>query len=109
MSIRDKILLSIVTSLSFFIILIYLCLSNIILNNCHQIEAKIIYKDIQRVSDIINQEINQLKITSEDWSKWDDTYNFVINNNRDYVISNLANDSFKNLNINFFLLFNSNN
>jgi diguanylate cyclase (GGDEF)-like protein len=46
MSIRDKILLSIVTSLSFFIILIYLCLSNIILNNCHQIEVKNISNDI---------------------------------------------------------------
>lgn len=42
-----------------------------------------------------------------DWSAWDDTYNYVQFRNQDYVDNNLMDSTFVNLRLNFFLLINS--
>ncbi|TVQ45188.1 MAG: diguanylate cyclase [Gloeocapsa sp. DLM2.Bin57] len=109
MIIKDKILLSVTVVLSIFIIVVYFCLSNIILTSFHQLELQSISKDIGRVGDILKQEIKQLQRINVDWSKWNDTYNFVLYPNRDYIDNNLNDNSIENLKVNIFLVYDSNN
>lgn len=39
-----------------------------------------------------------------DYSHWDDTYNFIKNNNQEYIDSNLIEDTFINIDVNFIIL-----
>ena len=44
-----------------------------------------------------------------DWGRWDDTYNFIKNNNTAYIESNLLDQTLKNLNLNMMFFFNASN
>ena len=52
----------------------------------------------------VENEIDELDSTNTDWAFWDDTYQYVINPNREYLDNNLMDQAFVNLNINLFLL-----
>jgi diguanylate cyclase (GGDEF)-like protein len=55
---------------------------------------------------LMNLEQNLLYI-NKDWSKWDDTYNYVLGQNPGYVDSNLLNETFYDLELNYFLIENN--
>jgi len=46
--------------------------------------------------------------TSQDWSSWDDTYNFISDGNQGYIDSNLVDENYTNLRLNFFALIDNN-
>ncbi|HSV49371.1 MAG TPA: CHASE4 domain-containing protein, partial [Candidatus Acidoferrales bacterium] len=49
--------------------------------------------------------ISNLNNTVNDWSKWDDTYRFVEDNNSAYIESNMVDATFGNLQINLLFFF----
>jgi diguanylate cyclase (GGDEF)-like protein/PAS domain S-box-containing protein len=51
-----------------------------------------------------NDVLNTLAV---DWGKWDDTYYFIQNENKDYITNNLNYDSIANLNVSFFVYLDS--
>jgi sensor domain CHASE-containing protein len=69
-----------------------------------------ILKSFYAVETIINNEQNELHKKIIDWSNWDDTYNYMIDRNEEYIHSNLDYNTLKNLNINavYFLDTNGN-
>jgi hypothetical protein len=64
------------------------------------IEKESMTKDIERVINSIVNEENSLHTVAGDYAAWDDTYQFVQDKNEEYVSSNFASDSFKNLHVN---------
>jgi len=46
-------------------------------------------KDAKRVEDAIEREINYLDTLNHDWASWDDTYDFVLDVNDEYIETNL--------------------
>lgn len=61
--------------------------------------AQRLHRDLGKVLDAIG-------MTANDWAPWDETYAFIADLDPAFVENNLSPDAFKNLHINFFLLFN---
>jgi sensor domain CHASE-containing protein len=66
-----------------------------------QREAK---KNIGRCVDAIARESYHLDKFTGDWSNWDDTYEFAVNRDPNYILSNLVMSTFKESNINLLLI-----
>lgn len=61
--------------------------------------------NLERVRGAIEQEIRRLDAFSHDWAAWDDTYDFVLSRNANYITSNLVDETFRNANIDLLYIF----
>jgi diguanylate cyclase (GGDEF)-like protein/PAS domain S-box-containing protein len=79
-----------------------------LINNLLEQERNILDHNFQSIKIIINSKEISLKSTLLDWSKWDDTYNFIMNHNQKYIDDNLQNSTFTELNLNTMIFVNEN-
>jgi PAS domain S-box-containing protein len=70
-------------------------------------EQKTTRQDAERVRDTLSHEFSGLGATAFDWAAWDDTYAFIQSNSTDYIESNLVDETFTTLRLNFMLFINS--
>ncbi len=63
--------------------------------------------NIQRVMGVLENNFNSLTDTARDWSRWDDTYAFVLNANPAFIQANLGNETFTDLRINLMAFYSS--
>ena len=80
--------------------MIYVVSNNLLLKSYEEIEKGQVAQDLQRVSDTLDNMVDQLGVKLIDWAWWDDTYQFMDDRNEDYISSNLGNSSIANLEIN---------
>jgi two-component system, NtrC family, C4-dicarboxylate transport sensor histidine kinase DctB len=59
----------------------------------------------------IDSRFNTIKITTKDYSYWDDTYEFIQNGNQEYIYENFRDTTttLENINLNFMIFINSKN
>lgn len=69
-------------------------------------EKEIIKEDIQRLNMGIANEFFRLNSVAGDWANWDDTYQYVQDNNTQYIESNLIFESFQELTLNVIIFIN---
>ncbi|KUK10430.1 MAG: Diguanylate cyclase and metal dependent phosphohydrolase [Clostridia bacterium 41_269] len=69
-----------------------------------KVEKAHIKVDAERVYSFVERETETLEMYAEDWAVWDDTYNFVVNGNENYIRSNLLYNTFKILSVNYILI-----
>lgn len=69
-------------------------------------EKEIIKEDIQRLNMGIANEFFRLNSVAGDWANWDDTYQYVQDNNTQYIESNLIFESFQELTLNLIIFIN---
>ncbi|MBI5017255.1 MAG: Hpt domain-containing protein [Deltaproteobacteria bacterium] len=69
-----------------------------------QIENRDADRNVQRVVDALGFRIENLSLKAADWSQWDDTYKFIVDDNKAYRESNLTKDALSALKINLILL-----
>ncbi|MFT6266613.1 MAG: diguanylate cyclase (GGDEF)-like protein [Oleiphilaceae bacterium] len=101
MTIYKKIVL-ILTSMVVTLLIAFLLIERfIIFPSFESLEQRYAKQDIDRVEEMILDNINQLDRQLHDLSSRDDTYNFIENVDNDYIDSNLDPDTFANLHINF--------
>ncbi len=72
-----------------------------------RLEDNVISDEMRRASDVVRDRVDQLDYKAKDWARWDDTYQFVTDQNQEYVESNLGSESLQSLNINFMLFYGS--
>ncbi len=65
--------------------------------------------EVNRTLNVLQNEVNHVYKNLGDWSYWNDTYDFAINQNRSYIENNIADETFTNLDINQFVVLNSSN
>lgn len=70
-----------------------------------KIETDRVKTNTARAVDALNNRVDDLAVKNADWANWDDTYNYIVNHNHEYVVSNLSNGSLANLDINFMLFY----
>jgi len=70
-----------------------------VLDNINRLEVEQVQTKTDRTGEIIDNELEYLLSKSSDWAYWDDTYNFVVNHNQEYIATNLVPETFGNLNI----------
>jgi signal transduction histidine kinase len=67
-------------------------------------EAK---KDIVRCVEALKREIHHLDAFVFDWAAWDDTYEFIVNKNKEYIESNVTDTLFIDLPLNLIYYLNA--
>ena len=107
MSLRQKTLLLISILLVGLIAVLYASLSTIILGSFARLEQQNTRLNVQRLQEALEDELQKLSLTVEDWAAWDDTYTFIQDRNKEFVQANLVDSTFAFLKINFLLLFNN--
>ncbi|OWY64368.1 hypothetical protein B7486_47710 [cyanobacterium TDX16] len=68
---------------------LYATASVILFNNLHQAEARHTRQAVEGVLSAFTQSKKDLSIHIDDWARWNDTYNFVLDRNQEYIDSNL--------------------
>ncbi|MEK7594849.1 MAG: CHASE4 domain-containing protein, partial [Patescibacteria group bacterium] len=70
------------------------------------LEAENVKKDTSRGVAALNNKVDQLALKTPDWASWDDTYQFIVDHNKPYIVSNIQSQGLQNLEINFMLFYN---
>lgn len=99
MSIRTKTLLISGITIVGLIFTISAYSVRIVLDSINKLEVEQVQSKTDRTGEIIDSELEYLLTKSSDWAYWDDTYNFIVNHNQEYIATNLVPETFINLNI----------
>ena len=57
--------------------------------------------------DAFSENSTNLSVKIIDWSKWDDTYAFIVGRNKSYIESNLQDQSIGDLKLNYMFFINN--
>ncbi len=82
----------------------YIIHSQVLLPSFLDLEREHINDNVLRVVRAIENEQHHLSLITNDWSAWDDTYQYVINHNPGYEVSNLVDSTFSINRINLIYL-----
>jgi PAS domain S-box-containing protein len=63
------------------------------------VEKTMANKDLTIIANAITAQIENLSSEASQWSVWDDSYNFLVNHNQQFVLNNLQPSSLKSMNI----------
>jgi PAS domain S-box-containing protein len=86
----------------------FIVYSSVILQQSYKnIEIKELHENLGQVGSAIEYGLSDLDSTLRDWAEWDETYDFVENNNSAYIDENLNKDTYETLDLNFIILFNT--
>lgn len=103
MKLRGKTLFIVSSTLVVLLIILYSVSVRVLMNGFSKVELTSVEKDIKRIQDAFAEKIENLSIKAADWSKWDDTYKFIQDNNKEYISSNLTDQSLADLKLNIML------
>ncbi|MBC7333117.1 MAG: EAL domain-containing protein, partial [Actinobacteria bacterium] len=73
------------------------------LEEFERLQNEEVNRGLKSVLELINRRLQNLDTMVHDWSAWDDTYNFMLRRNQEYIASNLGASTLANLQINFML------
>jgi two-component system cell cycle sensor histidine kinase/response regulator CckA len=107
LSIRKKTLILIGTALSVFIAVLTITSYYVVTERFEQIEKKDVTSHVLSVRHALNSILENLESISADWAPWDDTYQFIEDQNPGYIERNLVDSTFTNLRLNFMLFYNN--
>lgn len=107
LSIQKKIIYIIIFCSLFFIIIFYIFSSTFLMKSFMKLEDDQVIRNLDRVEFSIKNIIENQSTKIKDWAYWDDTYNFIEDKNKEYIDSNLTNESLSSLNINTMIFINS--
>ena len=94
-------------SLFTLISVFYATASAILSSSLEKIEKQDSKQLVAGVTGVFTQNIEDFSNRYLDWSAWDDTYNFIIDGNQQYIKSNLTNEQIAFLDINLLIYVNS--
>ena len=82
---------------------LYLISENLMISRVNASENKYVNEDIKRLQMGLTFDLSSLSSKSADWSNWDDTYQFIKDNNTKFIESNLVPQAFQDLNVNLMI------
>ncbi|MGD0070560.1 MAG: CHASE4 domain-containing protein [Candidatus Bathyarchaeia archaeon] len=106
MKIRQKTMLILFLTTIMLMSVVYTVSQKIMIDSITVSESKETESNAQRFTTNLNIELQNLNKTDSDWAPWDDTYQFIENNNTAYINSNLPDQTFINLGLNLMLFIN---
>ena len=83
--------------------MVYLILHTVMQDKINILEDKYIIENVERTKKEIFKEIEVLDTIVMDWAVWDNSYQFMIDKNPEYIKANLSEDTLNNLKINIML------
>ena len=77
----------------------------LVISRFAQLEEDDTKVEVQRAVNEIANTLKRIELVTKDWAPWDETYHFVEGDNPAYIEDNLQEATFSNLQIHFYLLF----
>ena len=102
-SLQTRVTVAIVAVLSLFAIASFVVNQHILYPQFVALEREKASDDLVRCREAITREMDHLSTYLNDWSSWDDTYQFVVDHNPEYVESNLGYQSYESAKVNLRL------
>ncbi|MBU1909066.1 MAG: PAS domain S-box protein, partial [Verrucomicrobia bacterium] len=100
MTLRTKTLLTSAALLVVTLAVFAALSARLLLRGFIDVESDKVRQNAQRLREALEGMLDQLDITTRDWAWWDDTYDFVVTTNADYVCGTLNSESLANIGIN---------
>jgi signal transduction histidine kinase len=91
-SLRRKTLLIVAATLLSLLVIVYIPLRVFLLGSFIQLEQQMLLTDLDRASNAIADDINNLDLLNSGYAIWDDTYAFVNAPSQDYIDKNYYDD-----------------
>lgn len=85
------------------VLLIYTSLYPTIISAIRDIENRDVIDEAFEAYEIVKNQIEVLNKYCADWAEWDDSYQFVIDRNEEYISSNLVNETFTTFKLNYII------
>lgn len=104
MSLRKKTLALVSLAIIAQMTVLYLTSRVLLLNSFARLEEEATRRDVQRALSAISQQLDELDTTVYDWAAWDGTYEFMGDQDPEYEMSNLLDETFVGLRLNLILL-----
>ncbi len=76
----------------------------ILFSGFRQVEQRLVRRNMTRARAMLEDSAAKLATTTQDWAYWDDTYRYVIGENRSYISDNCQNASLATLGLSLFLV-----
>lgn len=109
MKLKLKTLLVVGSTMLLFLTLLFLIIRPFFLEDSNELDKSNTLKDVERINNLLNSDMESLNRTNRDWAIWDDSYMFLSDKYPTFNKINLQNDTFENNKINFMVYINSNN
>lgn len=90
MKLRQKTWLIVGTALVSLPMIFFGAASTVLLRGFSALEEQFAAQNVERVLDALTNEMDLLDGTVTDWGHWDDTYNFALDRNLEYLASNFS-------------------
>ena len=107
MSLRRKTFLIIGTTLISLLGVIYIFSQAITMNGFLHLEETTVDRNVDRAVNALNDEMDVIYSTNQDWANWTDTYNFVDDLNSNYRDGNTHDGIFQTYSLNVMLFVNT--
>lgn len=108
MTLRKKTFLIIGVTLVGLIVALYFAAQLILVSSAQDLEERTTYQHLEWIKNTLSNNVKVLDTTTSDYAYWNDTYQFIIDRNSDFINSNLVNTTFFDNQINVILFFNEN-
>lgn len=107
MSLRRKIMLFLSMISVGLLVILFAISQTILIDSYSELEERAVVLDAHRVTSALEGKLATMDTTNYDWAAWDDTYNFIIDGNEEYIESNLVDSTFTILSFNVMLYINN--
>lgn len=107
MNIRVKVFLAVGSAFLVLFFVVYSVLTRVLLEEFRDVERQYVKENIHRAHDALQNKIDELGIKVSDWGQWDDTYQFVEDQNEDFLTNNLQDSALSLLNIQYVVITNA--
>jgi len=84
------------------IALLYIAAHLIVMKSFTGLERDSMRQHVERVLAALNNEIAEITSYASDYAAWDDAYRFILDENIEFIESNMQNATFENLHVNLF-------
>lgn len=106
MRIKDKAYIIVTFSVALLVFLTFLIFKFSYYGYIDKDYEKRLEENFRTIDNILLNETNGIKITLTDWSRWDDTYNFINDLNEEYISSNLTGELLETLDLQMMIFLN---
>ncbi|MDH7555817.1 MAG: CHASE4 domain-containing protein [Candidatus Methanosuratincola sp.] len=103
MRLRVKLVLTLAGIAVVAFLVIVVAINAFVLPAFERAESEEVGEGLTRALNVINISISQLESSAKDWAYWGDTYQFLQDNNAEYVYSNVVPGTFESLKVNLML------
>lgn len=108
MSLSKKTLIIIGILMLLFVLTLAVLVNMVVFNSYGQLEEKQVLRNVERAVNALTMEVDSIRTVNEDWAPWDDTYEYMMNGNEQYINGNLVDSIFIVHRFNFMLFLDTN-